>query len=133
MYLINILHVTQESTCAFDSIFYSRSRGTEAKVTFILSHEAPKEEQSEYEMTIFPMFIFILPELESLVVVLTSKYDVMTIEQIHMAEPARCIFPTRGICQVFSNVPFQVLVRTFSKKPAVLHEETRNTLATDPS
>lgn len=92
--------------------------GADANVTTILSREAHMDEQNEHATLLVAKHITILGESDSPVVVVRSKYDLMTIERIQAAYRTQRIFPPRDIHKVRTNVPFRILLTHFSIKPA---------------
>lgn len=55
-------------------------------------------------------------------VIVSSKGGLMTIKWIRTAELRQQIVPTRDVYEVRTNISFQILVTSLSKKPVVLHE-----------
>lgn len=81
-------------------------KDTEANITIILLHEAPIDEQSEHSTIRAAQFFTIPAETESLVLVLTSKCGLMSIERMQMAKPTQWILTSCGVLEVCHNVQF---------------------------
>lgn len=64
-----------------------------------------------------------LNELKSLVVVIASKFGLMTIGRIQIVRPTRKILPARCINESHTNGPLQTLATNISMKLVVLQKK----------
>lgn len=104
----------------------------EAKRKTILSHEAPINEQSKHAMVRVATLITTTVETKSLVVVVTSKCGIMTIEQVQTDKLKQFILAARGVHQACTNVPIRILDTVFSKMSVVLHKQMCIALGAGP-
>lgn len=66
--------------------------------------------------------LFLSAKVESPVVVVPSKYVLMTTEQILTARPIQHTLPSRCIRELYTNVPFWDLVINISIQPMATHK-----------
>lgn len=95
-----------------DAIF---RRGTEAKVTTLLSCKVPMNEQNELAKIPVVRRTVTQAETKSPLVVVMSKCGLMTIERTQWARPTQQTLPSRGILEFQRNVSFRMFVTNFSK------------------
>lgn len=67
-------------------------RGAEASVTRVFSGEAPMDVQNKQDTIPVPKLIIFLIGTKSMEVVVTSKYDLMTIKWVQRTKPTQQIF-----------------------------------------
>lgn len=89
------------------------ARGIEAYMARILSHEAIMDEQNKYATITVAKRITNLAETGSPVVIVTCKYDFMTIERMQTVKSKQRINPARGVHEFRTNVSFPILVTNF--------------------
>lgn len=68
------------------------------------------------------MHLIVPDETKTPVVIVSSKFGLMKIEEIQTANCTQQILPVRGIHDIFSNISFRILVTKFTEKPVVLHQ-----------
>lgn len=106
--------------------------GKEVKVKKVLLLDASIDEKIKQATIQIPQLITIPAKTESLLVIVTSKFGLMTIEKIQTAKPTQRKLPAQGVHQVCTNVPFPIFVTSVLEEPVVFHKLMCNALGTGP-